>query len=195
MFRAGAEVEAEAIIRTANFDPLDRPTIQQLSLAHLGTRPAFGDIQAEAQLVWIEGQPQIVVREGTPPPRARFLASHELAEWWCLDWPQVPELERWCNAIAAALVAPRRVFRQVYRRRGGDVHAVARDLGTTQSVALLRVGETLGRPVAVVRERGPLVRGQRWRWPRMSHRDHRPPPGTRSVLISDEPARHGFVVA
>jgi hypothetical protein len=72
-----------------------------------------------------------------------------------------------CHYVAAALLMPRAAFLGAYRRRGHDassVHQLALAFGVTDTSAALRIGETDGRPVAVVAPHRIFARGDA-EWP------------------------------
>jgi len=69
--------------------------------------------------------------------------------------------------------------------------------GWCQSLALLREGEVLGTPAALVEDRRILIRGEECGWPtepelRRLAASRSPGPGVRKVLIRDEPGRLGL---
>jgi hypothetical protein len=84
----------------------------------------------------------------------------------------------------------------VVARIGHRVHEIAERFGVTQSVALLRLGETEGRPAMLLRHNDPIVRGAPFVWPSISamvrmSADLRPL--VHPVRISDELDRVGFL--
>ncbi len=87
----------------------------------------------------------------------RFAVLHELGEWWLgrLAFGG-PEREATADGIAAALAAPRALYRPLAERLGFDPPGLARHFAATQTCLALRYGEVTGRPVLVV------DRGQAW---------------------------------
>ena len=155
-------------------------------------------MRSEAELVLVQGQPRIYVRAGTPPPRARWLACHELAHWWLIKSRQEEawHVEEQANALGAILVAPGRAVTRAVRETGCDPIRIAELLETTQSLALLRIGETGHSPAALVRQRRTLVRGGELCWPceaRLRCALCQEIEGLRRVRITDEPRRVGLL--
>lgn len=181
-------------------DPLEPLSLRDLSLRHLGTVPREWHGESEGVLLPPlddEGY-QIGVRADLSPERARLVCAHELAHWY---WEEVVGfrrrgLEQRCDALGAALVAPRRAVERVFRHRGLDIPRMAADLRTTQSVALLRLGEVMGVPSALLRKhRSTIIRGPFVRWPvPLSWQPAKGDvAGVTRVAISDEPRRFGVV--
>lgn len=102
------------------------------------------------------------------PARANFLIGHELAEWWYLTrgrrFENLAHKEAACDALGARLACPQPAFARAVRTIGHRVHTLARCFIVPQGLALLRVGEVTGRPVAFVRS-PPIVRGEDFAWP------------------------------
>lgn len=193
------EGDAEVLITMAGGEASEGLSPQQLSLGLLGTRPTYAPLlRTEAELARVAGSWRIFIRRGIPAARARWLVGHELAEWWYLrhDYRE-DDIEDRCDALGAALVAPRRLYLSARRHHGHDVRRLAGVLRTTQSLVLLRGGECMGTPTAVVRQRGVLVRGEEFGWPELTLTAARRlrAPGLRRVAIHDEPKRIGIVVA
>lgn len=172
------------------------PSIATLVRRLLGVSPRLVSMKTEASLAMVEGQPRIFVRRGTRPTRARWLAGHELAEWWYARVGYRGEdIEERCDALGAALVIPRPAFVRAWRTYGDDPAEIATALDTTQSLALLRLGECIGTPVVLLRPGGPIVRGSEFVWPceaelRRAAKIGRP--GLRKVQMTDEPPRVGL---
>jgi hypothetical protein len=188
-----ADVEGDAMViyGMAKADPEEPPSIAELCLELTKREPGFATLRNEARLV----DQQVIVRPGTFAPRARWLAAHELAEWYyAFIGYDGDDIEERCDACGAALVAPRPAFRLAMKVRGGAVYALASDFATTQSLALLRIGEVTGRPVRLLRWPRPITRGEPFLFPRLSEivsaRD-------RSIVhplrIRDEPNRWGLM--
>jgi len=193
--RADVEGDADLIYRLAHGDPDDVLSPRVLCEQLLDTRPRYAPIAQEATIARVGNEWRVYVARGTSPARARWLVGHELAEWWYQQRGYRGEdLEARCDALGAALVLPRRVLQAARRQHGDDVHAIARALRVTQSLALLRVGEVTGTPSAVIRQAGAIVRGEAYVWPvplmLTAPDDH---PGIRKVEIDDEPTRKGLV--
>lgn len=186
---ADVEGDAGAIWSLAGAEPGDL-SLASLSLTLLGTRPRLLPLRAPAALVVIAGHQQVVVRRGTPAARARWLVGHELAHWYYQRLGYTGcDLEARCDAVGAALVAPRMCVLAARRAVGDRPRELAAKLRTTQSLALLRVGEVTGEPVAVVRPAGALVRGDDWGWPELSYARAKRSrwPGVRKVRLDELP--------
>jgi len=193
--RAEVEGDADLIYRLAHGDPDDVLSPRVLCEQLLDTRPRYAPIGQEATVARVGNEWRVYVQRGVSPARARWLVGHELAEWWYQQRGYRGEdLEQRCDALGAALVLPRRVLQAARRQHGDDVHAIAKTLRVTQSLALLRVGEVTGTPSAVVRKAGAIVRGEAYVWPVplvLTGPDEHP--GIKKVEIDDEPKRKGLV--
>lgn len=164
----------------------DVPRVAALCQALTGHPPRWTRLGTEAALV----RSTVFLRRGTPAARARWLVCHELAELAHLESGYSgSDIEARCDALGAMLVVPRSAFRHAVRSTGHRVHELARIFRTTQSLALLRVGEVTGRPVALVRPHGTIARGEPWVWPSSLDRSIAHP-----LRITDEPNRVGMMV-
>jgi hypothetical protein len=184
-----ADLEGWAGRLLSDADSLDDvPRLAHVCHRLTGLAPRWAHIASEARLVG----DQVELRHGLDPARARWLLGHELAEWAHRRAGYVRhDLEARCDALGAMLVAPRDAFRRAMRHHGHRVHELARIFHTTQSLALLRVGEVSGRPVMLRRPTGAIARGEPYVWPSgpellaLAH----------PLRITDEPDRVGFMVA
>lgn len=195
---ADIEGDAEHLLRRAGVADDAPPNVTALCRAIVGVAPEFAPLRGEAEMAVVLGRPRIFVRKGTSPTRARWLACHELAEWWYASIGYVgADVEARCNALGAALVAPRRAVRSALAAVGRSPRALAKALGTTQSLAFLRTHEITREPGALVRDKGVIVRGAEFVWPaldlerarRLRHA------AVRKAKITDEPARVGLVAS
>ena len=162
------EGDALAIYGAAKADPDAPPAIASLCRALIGSAPQRVRMVGEADIVPFRGAWVLRVHRMILPARAAWLVGHELAEWWYHarrhTFSQV-ELEARCDALGAALVAPRPAFLRALKRVGHRVHVLAARFQTTQALALLRVGEVTGRPVFYDGRAARLARGQEFTWP------------------------------
>lgn len=104
-----------------------------------------------------------------------WVIGHEIAHWYHRTHNLRPEREESrCDTIGACLVAPRPAFAEAAQIIGHRVHELADAFRTTQSLALLRIGEVTGRPVLLFRPMMNIVRGDMFEWgadPRRLPRD------------------------
>lgn len=190
-------MEADAIIREAGAEPADGLSVWQLCGELLGTVPEFVSMRTEAEVVPVNGRFRVFVRRGTRPARARWLVGHELAEWWYIvNGYRGPDIEARCDALGAALVAPAPFVNSLRAELGDNARLLAKRLKTTQSVALLRLGECADQAVALVRRnRSTIIRGPFVEWPirpSWEPANARRAPGIVRVRITDEPNRFGL---
>jgi hypothetical protein len=164
---ADAQADAAAFYAHIEADPYDPPSVATMSLRAMGTRPRTARlVGAEGRYYVLDGVQRIVVHAYATPERQRWLVGHELGHWWYERAGYTGEdLEARCDVFGACLVAPGPAFRAAVKARGHKVHALAREFATTQAVALLRLGEVTGRPVAYVRPRSAIARGDAFAWP------------------------------
>jgi hypothetical protein len=198
---ASVEGDAAVLYRWADADSYAGLSMRELVRRLLGCPPRMARLRTQGTLARIAGADRIFVREGTPAARARWVAGHELAHWYYrrIGYDGA-DLEARCDALGACLVAPRPLVVQVSRELGREPIALAKALGTTRTLAALRLGETLGMPVAVVKARETIVRGDPWGWPethdemRQLERRRRLAPGLRRVRIPEEARRFALLV-
>lgn len=147
----------------------------------------------DATLTLVRGKPVLWTTRGTPVVRLRFAVAHELAEWAHRE-RQEETIEDLCNATAAAIIAPRRLFLEALGAIGDDLPALARVFRTTESCVALRLGETTAQPVALVSPALVRLRGDEWGWPatdeiRRLARAKAVPAALRIVRLRDDPRR------
>lgn len=152
----------------------------------------------DGALVRLHDQWIAFVRGGISRERKRFALAHEIAEW-ALRGVVDERIEDACNAIAAALLAPRRAF--VRRAREvGDVafEQLALPFEISQTAAALRTGELQRVDLAVIRPGLVRTRGERLRevpqadlirWSRGNV-----PNGVAKVKLTDDPRRTVLLV-
>jgi len=162
---ADVEGDASLLLRIAQVDDDEPVDVVALCRALTGHAPWLSRLGPQAQLARVGDGYRVCVRRGLLPERARWLVGHELAEWHYLRTGYRGEdIEARCDALGAALVAPRRAFLSAVRERGHRVYALADDFGVTHALALLRIGEVTLRPVALPRRLGLVVRGEPYAW-------------------------------
>lgn len=165
-----------------------------LTVEVLRPAPFAGD----GALARVYEQWRIYIRGGISRQRKRFACAHEIAEW-ALREVIDEQIEDACNAVAAALIAPRRAF----TRTANDVGAtcfeqLALPFDLSQTAAALRAGEVLGVELALTRPGLVRTRGERVQWPaaEIIARWARgtPPAGIRKVLLTDDARRTVLLV-
>lgn len=163
---AEVEGDAQAFLDWAGADPLEPSGIGALCAAATGRRPRPTALDGEARLEPRGNGFEVLVNRALAPARQRLKVAHELGHWW---YARVGyrggDIEHRCDMFAAAVVCPRPAFKSAMRWAGHRVHELAERFHTTQSLALLRVGEVSGRPTMLLRPAGPLVRGEPFEWP------------------------------
>jgi hypothetical protein len=143
------------------------------------------------------GKRFIAVKQRLPEAYARFFAAHELAHF-LLDEEgyDAEDLETCCDYLGAALMAPRPAVIGLKSAFGLDPRAIAKEVGGTETMAALRVGEVLRIPLAVVapivRVRGP----EEWVWPSVPElrrlarlAPRKLPRGLAKTKLTDDPRR------
>lgn len=114
-----------------------------------------------AALARVGGEWRIYVRGLASAQTQRWAVAHELGH--LLLGADAPEWA--CDAVAGALLAPRRAFAIVAATVGADWRALASHFGSTESWAALRWGEATREPVALVTPLCVRVRGDCFAWP------------------------------
>lgn len=102
--------------------------------------------------------------------------------------------EQLVDAAAAAILAPRALFREALAHVGSDLPELARVFSTTETCMGLRIGEVTAEPVALVSPKLVRVRGDDWGWPsereiRRLSRGADGPQLLRIVRLTDDPRR------
>lgn len=198
---ADVEGDADLLLRLARID--DEDVVDVLALARHRTMTGRGIFRSrtgpESYLSGWGDDTQVCIRAGLLPERARWLVGHELAELHYRRIGYVGEdREARCDALGAALVAPRRAMRRAIREHAHRVHSLARELQVTQSLALLRLGEVDQRPVLLDRPGGVIVRGRDFVWPSgpgLARAILRGGDGCHPCPIRDEEGRRGLMAA
>lgn len=162
---ADIEGEAEAIYRAAGFDSDEQAPSVALARRLLGPeaiRNSFADrLPGNGALVRVGNDWRIYIRAGAEVRVKRFVLLHELAHWAL----GARATEEDCDALAAALLVPRRAFIRHLRSTGVALPRLARVFSTTESCVALRLGEATDQPLVLVAPRSVRVRGREWSWP------------------------------
>jgi hypothetical protein len=195
------EGEADLIYRRAGIDPGTAAPPLWLAEELLGPGAVVG-VHSLRQpgggcLVLLHGQPRIYFRNLLPPKRRAFVIAHELAHWALGDRAgDELETERACDALAAALIAPRAAFLKMVHRHGARFTRLAKAFATTESLVVLRYGETTLEPLALVAPRSVRVRGAEYSWPSepaIRAMAIGPKPGLRKASLRDDVRRIALV--
>lgn len=184
------------IYERAGFDPDEAASpirIAKGSLGPDGVRVVpHSALPNDAKLAMVNGRRFIFLRKGLPRERLLYAIAHELAE--LVLHGQVDErIEDACNAIAGAVLAPRRAFFKRLREVGRDFEQLALPFGMTQTASALRLGETTDEPLVAVSPVIVRVRGRDFGWPsepeirRIARGPERP--GVRKVPLTDDRRR------
>lgn len=194
-----AEVEGDALafLGWAGADASDPVGVGALCVAATGRRPRRVELDGEARLDPRGDGVEVLVNRSLMPARARLKVGHELGHWWYeRAGYRGADIEHRCDLFGAAIVAPWPAFRSAMRGTGHRVHELARLFNTTQSLALLRVGEVSGRPVVLLRPGGAIARGEPFEWPKTSTLVHALREGRSTchpLRVNDEPNRWGLM--
>lgn len=183
------ETTAQELLRTARMSLTERPNPDELARRLLGSTVRAAPphvLRREAALARVSGQWWVFLRSDVTGARRGFALLHEVAHWAM----GAAAAEGRCDALAAALLAPKRAFIQVLDRIGPALPRLARAFDTTESCVALRLGETTGRPLALVTPRSVRVRGEGYSWPSEAElRMHQRLPGIRRAVLRDDRAR------
>lgn len=168
----------------------DVPGAWALCAAATGAIPAYAPIgRAEAAVAKVHGRYRVFLSRGATTAREAWLIGHELGHTvYNGRVSPGPFLEALCDAFGAAVTCPRRPFVALTRRFGHSPKRLSRLFGVTASCALLRVGETTGRPVVLLTRR-PVVRGDAYAWPegpQLRDAIRTKPNGIHPVRLADE---------
>lgn len=183
------EGDAAAIYERCGLDAEEPPSIGQLCTLLTGFAPTMvPHMLNEGRCGRVGDAWRVFVRAGLPKERAVFITAHECAEWFyrSIDYRE-PDIEHRCDALGAYLVAPRAAFRLAIATLGHSVRDLASAFNAPRSLALLRIGETTGRPVILLR-REPIARGDDFGWPSgpgLARAVKRPPPSVHPVRAGD----------
>ncbi len=197
--QADIEGEADRLYRAAGLDSGTAAPIIWLATELLGAGAIVPVHMLRepggACLARVNGQARIYFRSRLPPMRRDFAIGHELAHWCLRDAEEGFELELACDALAAALIAPRAAFLKVVARHGARFTRLARAFATTESLVALRFGETTLEPLALVAPGSVRVRGAVYSWPSepaLRALATSPRPGLRKASLRDDPRRHAL---
>lgn len=157
---AGIEGEAERAHREAGSDPDDPVSMAELCERLTDHAPL---VVRQPQAGRLLGE-RVLISSRLADRHVPHVIGHELAHLLLVNYCGA-DLEAACDALGAALVAPRRAFLSATRQLGHSVTQLAEVFSTSQSLVLLRIGETSGRPVALLSRPTPFARGEWHQWP------------------------------
>ena len=152
--------DAEFLLTTYGFDLEHPPSAVQLAIKMTGSAPERAHMRVfEAYTLPLPSR-RIFISHVVDDVRERFLTFHELAE---LHYQRLgyrgDDLEARCNAMASAMCAPRPAMKRALRKYGHSVYDLALAMKTPQAATVLRIAEVTGRPCALERSTGIIVRG------------------------------------
>lgn len=193
-----AEGCARHIMQLAGFDPDEPCSIRRLAEQTPGIAGIYTGrglrLRKDCALFTLNGERWIARRSGISTARAKFGVAHELAEHY-LHGQVREDIETMCNAIAGAIVMPRKAFARALREVGENLDALSELFDVTKTAAALRLGEVTQMPMVVMTPTWIWVRGADFAWPdeaQIRREARAPRPGLRKIHI--EPRRLALAV-
>jgi hypothetical protein len=196
-----AERAAESIRDAAGVD--DEAGAVEVAFALMGKHAILLCHKLPEKAVYRPDTDRIWLRRELSRNAVEYLVGHELGERHAVQSGLVvtdEERETFCDAVAARLLAPRRLVRDAVRAFGDDHVAVAKALRTTQTIALVRMAEEAHRPLVAVLPKRIIVRGDvDFAWPDEETlrglEDGPVPEGVERREITDARRRFGLLAA
>lgn len=188
------------LLATAGEDGRDPVNAGKLCFELINSYPKRLRMSARSELYWDDdGRPRVRVNSRLPLLRAKESVCHELSHWhlWATRRDRIWDLEQRCDAIAAAMAAPRPLVKRAFHEFGLDFVAIARVMRCTQSTAILRLAECERIQAAALQtERRIIARGS---WGMVAEEEmqkiiRRGADGVLQVLMTDHPGRMGIIV-
>lgn len=165
MLQTGAiEGTAELLLRAAGLTSTEPPNPDQMAERLLGSaaRPVPPHIlRRDGALARVGADWCIFLRADIPEARRRFAILHELSHWAI----GTGATEEQCDALAAAMLAPRAAFLAALRAHGAMLPRLARYFRTSESCIALRLGEATDKPLALITPMSVRLRGAPYEWP------------------------------
>jgi len=188
-----ADVLASEVYRLAQRD--DDRAVYPLELATraLGATAIRYEprLEVPGMLAPVRGKWRLYLRSGLTRRRLAHVVGHELGHWVC-QREGVEDTEDLCDAIGAAIVAPRRAYLNVVARRGACLRNLAWYFATSETLVALRYAETTGIPLALITPRDVRLRGK-YDWPPENElralAQSGGGDGLRAVRLRDDPRR------
>lgn len=196
---ADIEGDARDLLRMARLDPDDAHSIRAMCMGLTGAPPIVTPLIAtEGRVSLVQGQLRVVVSSKLRLERQRWVAGHELAHvYYRRAGHESGALEARCDLLGAILVAPRRVVQEARRNHGDNPRAIASDIGVTQAIALLRLGEIGAVDGAALATSTRVVARGEIAWPdahALRTAIRKGIPNGKLVKITDEVNRRGLIV-
>jgi hypothetical protein len=137
----------------------------------------------------VAGRWSVFIVEDAPAVVRRFVLLHELSHVLLGR----TATERECDALAAALLVPKRALLRAVGERGARLSSLARVFGATESCIGLRLGEVTHQPTALVAPASVRIRGSSYPWPPEADlrraAEGRATPGLRKARLRDDATR------
>lgn len=158
------ERTAERLLRAAGLGNGEIPAAEVIASRLLG-----GGVRAvpehvlrrDGALARVGAEWCVFVRSDLPKTKRAFTIFHEVGHWAIGR----ESTEAQCDALAAAMLAPRDAFLAAVERHGFRLPRLARCFYTTESCVALRLGEATGLPLALVTPTAIRLRGSAYSWP------------------------------
>lgn len=201
MMDIDVEAEAQAILKENGIDPFAKPWMKLLAACVL-RKSANVRVVPNLPVVsrWLADADVIEVRAGLQRGMEDFGIAHEIGErrLHALRY-RGPDPEAVANGIGAGLLLPRQYVQRVVRDLGRNVAEVAEAMDVDQAMALLRIGEVFGTPLALVSPQQVRVRGEEREWgPESNVRSIAAGrvvvPGVERTLLTDRPRYVGLTI-
>lgn len=194
-----AEVEALAIefYRRLALDPAQPADTFRLARKLLGPKAierGTSLVGIPARTFVLRGERRIAVNRRISFAYQQHAVGHELGHI-VLDEAgyRDDDVESACDLFGACLMAPRPAVAAMMRALGRDHEAIADEIGSTQTLAALRIAETLGIPRAVVTPQRVYARGpDEFVWgseAELRALARRSRPGIARAKLTDDPRR------
>jgi hypothetical protein len=190
--REGIEGTAELLLRAAGLSLSAAPDPDQLVHRLLGgparAVPPYV-LRRDGALARVGATWCVFLRADLPASKRAFTLLHEIGHW--AIGAEASEEE--CDALAAAMLAPRKAFLDALRTDGRGLARLAQRFATSESCVALRLGEATGKPLALVTPTSVRLRGASHDWPNERRlrelAERRRPMGLRKCRLLDEPGR------
>jgi hypothetical protein len=161
------EREAELVLSAARL-PTDSPSpITKVAASLLGPDSVRlvppTALPSLAALARVGRRHLIFVRSGLSVEVTKFAVAHELSHYILKLGSEFPENEELCDRLAACLVAPHQAFASAVDR-GLSLQSIARQFRLTEGCTVLRAGEVLQIPTALVSSASVRKRGGAFCW-------------------------------